>query len=177
MEEINGRTLSTVRLQKQGWLKSLFYSMTEPCFYFPVVYTDGLVSSRKKDVHGRKPFGIWADGKIICLEDAPEAVSLAQAEEYCKKIHFAGHCASVGNLDWMVKLNRQVTDFNKQVTVLGGRPFVNDCYWTKDLSRNKRRYSITVRMDGPQPCEIGTGRKKYPRLRPIIDVKDASTLL
>lgn len=168
--------LETVRLWKHGWLKSLFYYMTESCFYFPVVYVDGLTSSRKKDSNGRKPFGILVNGKIICLEDAPEMSDLAQAEEYCKKIHFAGHHASVGRSVLMARLNRQVTDFNKQVVMLGGSPLFNDCYWTKDLSQNKK-YPVTMRVDGEQPCEIGVGRRKYPRLRPIIDVNDLSTLL
>ena len=159
----------TVCLRKHGWLKSLFYSMTEPCFYFPVVYTDGLISSLKKDCNGRKPFGLLICGKIVCLEDAPETVNLHQAEEYCEKIRFAGRCASVGRVAWMVKLNKYITDFNKQIVLVGGSPLVNDCYWAKDLSRNKK-YSMTVKMDGVQPDSGFVGRKKYPRLRPVIDV-------
>lgn len=170
-------SLETVRLHGHGFFKTLRQYLTRPCFYFPVVYTDGFVSKCKEDRKGRKPFGILIGGKIICLEDAPDIMTFDQAKEYCKKIRFAGHHASIGCYDLMAKLNRQITDFDKQSSTLGGTPLLNECYWTAELTHDKRDF-LVVQMDGINHYGRFVARCECPlRLRPVIDVNDPSTLL
>ena len=166
-----------VRLHGHGFFKTLLQYLTKPCFYFPVVYTDGLVSKCKEDRQGRTPFGLLICGKIVCLEDAPEEMTFDQAKEYCKSIRFAGHYASIGGYELMAKLNRQVADFDKQAKALGGSPLINDCYWTKDLCCGKPDF-VVVQMDGITHFERFMAKAECPlRLRPIIDVNDLDTLL
>lgn len=118
------------------YVSSLFM---DNCYAFPVVYTDGLVSYLYKDSEGRTPYGIEIYDQIILLNDADKKMTVTNAREYCKNIHFAGFVGSCPSIDVLWFISKKFSKINHLIKKLGGTPFKkglycssNKVYYTKD---------------------------------------------
>ena len=170
--------LLNVHLWKHTWFKTLMYTFIgKSRFEFPVVYTDGLISVFVKDASGRIPFGILMKDVIICMEDAPYLMNYAAASEYCKNIHFAGHCATIATYELMKEINLFRSELNQQFKKLRGEVVHNTYYWTKDLDEKGCSYMVVKMGLFSWVRYITASVDAELDLRPVIDLKDVSTRL
>lgn len=124
--------LTDVHLWKNSRWTRLFDALTGKRFYFPVVYTDGLVSRCKKYAGEREPFGLLVDGSIMVLPKEFHRMNFSQADEFCTGIVFALKRASVASWAKMVLLNRVIDKFDATVKELGFEPLSDKTCWTAD---------------------------------------------
>ncbi len=114
---------------------------TRRCYYYPVVYTDGLISYVVEDGKERTPWGIALGDYIIALNAPEEEMTIRDAKRYCETVVFARRKAVVPSLEVMRYIVRNAGTISKMLTTHGGTPLHHSNYLTED-SENAYKLSL-----------------------------------
>ena len=165
--------LTNVHLWQTGPWTKLYDALTSRRFYFPVVYTDGLISRCKKYAKRREPFGLLVDGSIMILQKKYQKMDFSQAEEFCSQIVFSLKRASVASWAKMVLLNHFIEKVDATAQELGFERLFEKTCWTADGDKAHRivRFGYAVQDYYAQSDE----NRFY--VLPQIDLKKPSSMI
>lgn len=106
---------------------------------YPIVYEDGLVSSRYRDVIRRTkgkntpaPFGFLFKGYIIKFNTPQQKFTHLDAKKYCQSQTFAGKTGELPSNELMKEIVKYYGKIHYILDVLNASHISNGFYWTSE---------------------------------------------
>lgn len=135
MEQTNA---SKVRLHKHPlWVR--LNSIRANKLPYPVVYEDGLISSRMRDVIRRTggknapaPYGFLFKGYIIKFNPSQQKFSHPEAKKYCQNYTFAGKTGTLPTSELMRHIVQNNGKIRYILDIVAASYISNGFYWTSD---------------------------------------------
>lgn len=146
---------------------------TRPCYNYPVVYTDGLISQVVSDGQERTPWGIALGDYIVALDAPKEEMSIQDARRYCENIVFARRKAVIPHLEIMRYILKDAGKISKMLETLGGTPLQYSDYLTSTNESTRIFSPISVDFSRGR-CAMHTHYSKEDKVcfRPAIDISN-----
>ncbi len=158
-------------LRTYGFWTTLKCFFTRPCYAYPVVYTDGLLSQVVSDGKDRTPWGIAIGDYVIAIHAPKEEMSLSEIRQHNKTIVFADHRAGFLDIETLRYVRRNIKIFNKMLKTLGGAPFQYGLYVSNSYS-GSRPIGIDFASGHNALYYIDENEDTNIICRPAIDISD-----
>ena len=140
--------ISSVCMKKRDAWAEFKAFVCAKSFIFEVVYTDGLISSCKKDREGREPFGFVLNNEIIRFDAPDNLIKLKDSDSILNKnLMFSGLDACCPSYVSLRYIKKNLTKINRFIEELGGDTFKAGWYASSsEVSNNS--------FMGFSPCNI-----------------------
>ncbi len=144
---------------------------TRRCYFYPVVYTDGLLSYVVADGEGRTPWGIALGDYIVAINAPEEEMSICDAHRLCNKIVFAGRKAGAPSMEIMRYIIKNAGSISDMFVTLGGTPLHNSIYIT-DTNETSKKFSPMSIDFRKNRCSLQTHYTPDDKIfiRPAVDI-------
>ncbi len=140
-------------------------------YAYPVMYTDGIISTLKCDKAGRTPLGVIFENHLITMKDAPYDMTWTEAQEYCKSIKLLGKECEAGAVEFWNNLDKQIKgNIDAIFSSLGGEVLGKYLCWTSTDYGNDRYFAARY-WSG---CINNCSKDKTLGVRPVLDLSKVS---
>lgn len=144
---------------------------TRPCYTYPVVYTDGLISHVVSDGETRTPWGIAIGDYVIAIRAPKEEMSVEAARKHNNTVAFAGYRGSFLNIEVLRYVRRNIRTFNNMLKALNGDILQEGVYMSSSRSGNAYM-GIDFSKGGNALVYLDNNTEKTIVHRPAIDISN-----
>lgn len=143
-------------------------------FYpYPIVYTDGLISSIIEDSATHTPWGIEIGGSILQINAPTQQMTPDEAKKYCKSIIFAGQRATLPHIETLRHISKFPVKLNQLLQKLKGIPFTADSYLSCTSGRIQDSNMSINFAKGSNAISIAEDKTLLYSVRPVINTEGA----